>query len=386
MRRSSRERAEDERLAGGEGHRAGGVLAQVHDAAAVLFVDAVAAQARRGRGAGRPRHLPDVDVVGVRRGHDALGDGLHEGLQVRGAGDLLRERDELAHRAPPLVEFRVRRRDVEGVADEARDGARERQMRGSGRGRACRVSSRAPRRVPRTTSGAQRSAWQPRCRSAAASRRGGGAPAQRDGRRARRPSAPASRRGGDAGLRGSHVLAAGVDADEHLDVVAVEGEDLAARGAGELEQDARGAPGSSRGACWHRPVGEGRRQDGGSVPSSRAPARRRGRQGPPASAHGRFGAEDARRRDPPPRAVEYRRQLDVGRQREDLVEQVAPVSAGAAVGRDATGIRPPSYGVGAHAEQVGDLGDAEPGRPVGSLLTMRCGNGSHPPSIGRRGA
>ena len=259
------ERTEDERLAGGEGlPRWTGYLLRSMIAAAVVLVFAGPVQAHQGDETGF-LGTPDVDVVGVRRGHDAFRDGLDERPQVRGAGHLLREADELAHRAPALVEVGARRRDVDGVGDEPRDGPRERQMRGE-------VEVERVAHFEGADEGAAGEEGRPEQRVAAALTQRGrlprrrGAAANGDGR-----LAPGILRAAPVGEREAHprprrVLSAGVGADEDLEVVAGDGDDLAARGPRELDQCGGGA--TRKGV---RIVGEG----GDEIVERAVPRRRR---------------------------------------------------------------------------------------------------------------
>ena len=98
------------------------------------------------------------------------------------------------------------------------------------------LTSRAPRRVPRTISGAQMRAWQPRCLRMAASVREAVPCAQGyrpcGGVVTRRPPVGV----GKAQAFPTCVLARVVEADVYIEVVVVRGEDLTTRGPGESHQ------------------------------------------------------------------------------------------------------------------------------------------------------
>ncbi len=169
------------------------------------------------------------------------------------------------------------------------------------------------------------------------------------------------------------VLARVVEADVNIEVVVVRGEDLTTRGPGESDQPGGRADGHFVGG-----VGEDPRElrEHRPIRGRDAVVRRRRLGG-----RGRLGAERGGGR----RRGDGRCELDVGGQRHDLVQQVAPVAAGTAVRGNATRVRPAADGVGAHPEQARDVGDPEPGRPVRSLGHRAAGHGRHVSSIGGHG-
>ena len=183
----------------------------------------------------------------------------------------------------------ARRRDVEGVGDEPRDGVDERQMRGEVAVERVAHLEGADERVPRTKSGAQSRAWQPRWRRAAASR---GVAAPR--RTATAVSRPAS--SGQSPVREREAQASALapssppaSAQTRTSKWSPATATISQRAA-PVSLDQRGGGATRKG---RRVVGEDR--DETVERAAPAPARRRGRRAPVSAGCGRAGVDVARR-------------------------------------------------------------------------------------------